>query len=101
MGLLRAELGPLNADVHAPLTQGGVQFHKLQGVMHDTCITANKTARLAKTLRDTSGKLWFGYDNWELLAEDDKPWFDFLCGNHTRNLPMDEFNKVRYRPTQI
>jgi hypothetical protein len=26
--------------------------------------------------------------------EDDKPWSDFLCGNHTRNLPLDEFNKV-------
>jgi hypothetical protein len=35
------------------------------------------------------------YDNWELFAEDDKPWFDFFCGNHTRNLPMDAFNKVR------
>ncbi len=72
MDLLRAELGPLNADVHASLTQGGVQLHKLQGVMHDTCNIANKTARLAKTLRDTSGQLWFGYDNRELLAEDDK-----------------------------
>jgi hypothetical protein len=62
--------------------------------MHDTCNTANKTARLAKSLWDTSGQLWYGYDNWELLAEDDKPWFDFLYGN----LPMDEFNKVIFYP---
>ena len=92
--LLREELGPTNADMHVPLVKGGVQLHKLQGVMHDTCNIANKTARLAKALRDTSGQLYYGYENWELLVEDDKPWFDFLCGNHTRNLPMDAFNKV-------
>ena len=94
--MLREELGPTLADVHVPLVKGGVQLHKLQGVMHDTCNTANKTARLAKALRDTSGQLYYGYENWELLAEDDKPWFDFLCGNHTRNLPMDAFNKVLF-----
>lgn len=94
MDLLREELGPDLADVHAPIILGGVQLHKLQGAMHDTCNTANKTARLAKSLRETSGQLFFGYDEWESKAEDDKPWFDFLCGNHTRNLPMDEFNKV-------
>ncbi len=87
-------MGPVLADQYVPIIKGGVQLQKLQGVMHDTCNTANKTVRLAKILRDTSGQLFFGYDNWELLAEDDKPWLDFLCGNHTRNLPMDEFNKV-------
>ena len=46
VGLLRDELGP-SADVHVPLTNGGVMLHKLEGVMHDTCNTANKTARLA------------------------------------------------------
>ncbi len=76
------------------MTNGGVQLHKLRGVMHDTCNTANKTARLGKVLRETSGQLFYGYDEWETRAEEDKPWFDFLCGNHTRNLPMDEFNKV-------
>jgi hypothetical protein len=25
---------------------------------------------------------------------EDKPWFDFLCANHARNLPMDEFNRM-------
>jgi hypothetical protein len=68
-------------------------LHKLQGVMHDTCNTANKSARLAKTLRDTSGQLHYGYDEWEQLAAQEKPWFDYLCGNHTRNLPMDAFNR--------
>jgi hypothetical protein len=92
--LVRQELGPAVADAYAPVVAGGVQLHKLQGIMHDTCNTANKTARLVKSLRDTSGQLFFGYDNWEELVEADKPWFDFLCGNHTRNLPMDAFNKV-------
>ncbi len=82
--LVRQELGLILADEYVPLVKGGVQLHKIQGVMHDTCNTANKTARLAKTLRDTSGQLWFGYDNWELLAAEDKPWFDYLCGNHTQ-----------------
>ncbi len=30
-------------------------------------------------------------EEWEQRTEEDKPWFDFLCGNHTRNLPMDAF----------
>lgn len=75
-------------------------MHKLQGVMHDTCNTANKTARLGKVLRETSGQLFYGYDEWETRAEEDKPWFDFLCGNHTRNLPMDAFNKVNQNYTE-
>jgi hypothetical protein len=54
--LVRQELGPVLADEYAPVVQGGVQLHKLQGVMHDTCNTANKTARLTKGLRDTSGQ---------------------------------------------
>ncbi len=45
--VLRDALGPELANMYVPLTNGGVQLHKLQGVMHDTCNTANKTARLA------------------------------------------------------
>jgi hypothetical protein len=57
VNLLRDELGIEAADIHVPLINGGVLLHKLQGVMHNTCNTANKTARLAKSLRDTSGRL--------------------------------------------
>jgi hypothetical protein len=60
--LLRDELGIEFADLHVPLINGGVLLHKLQGVMHDTCNTANKTARLAKSLRNTSGRLHFEFD---------------------------------------
>ena len=49
VSLLRDELGEL-ADALVPLANGGVLLHKLQGVMHDTCHTANKTARLAKVV---------------------------------------------------
>ncbi len=59
MQLLREELGSDLADVHAPVTLGGVELHKPQGAMHDTCNTANKTARLATNLRETSGQLFF------------------------------------------
>ena len=93
VALVREELGPALADIHIPVVNGGVQLHKLQGVMHDTCNTANKTARLAKALRDTSGQSFYGFEAWEERTEEDKPWFDFLCGNHTRNLPMDAFNR--------
>ncbi len=62
--------------------------------MHDTCHTANKKARLAKELREASGQLHYGYDEWEEMANEDKPWFDFVCANHARNLPMDELNRL-------
>ena len=91
--MLREALGPL-ADVHVPIINGGVMLHKLQGVMHDTCHTANKTARLAKELRNASGQLHYGYDDWEALCLEDRPWFDFLCANHARNLPMDELSRL-------
>jgi hypothetical protein len=93
IGMLRESLGD-QADVHVPLVNGGVKLHKLQGVMHDTCNTANKTARLALQLRDASGQLHYGYDEWETLCPEDKPWFDFLCANHARNLPMDELSRL-------
>ncbi len=91
IALLREELGG-EADKLVPLTNEGVQLHKLRGIMHDTCATANLAAELIRELREISGKIQFGYDNWESLAKEAQPWFDFLCANHVRNLPIDEFN---------
>ena len=34
---------------------------------------------------------------WELASPESKACFDFLCGNHTRNLPIDRFNKLYYK----
>jgi hypothetical protein len=63
--------------------------------MHDTCPTANLAATLIKEKRNkSSSKVRFGYDEWEILAEENKPWFDFLCENHLKNLPIDEFNRL-------
>jgi hypothetical protein len=87
--ILRTELGPDQSDALVPLAEGGVVLHKLQGIMHDTCSTANVTATLMREVRDVSGQLQFGYDNWEVRAAENKPWYDFLCGNHSRNLPVD------------
>ncbi len=39
---LRNALGIDLQDVLCPLRNGGVSFHKLYGVMHDTCNCANK-----------------------------------------------------------
>ncbi len=55
MTLVRTELGE-QADALVPLKNGGVVLAKLQGVMHDTCNTANAIARRVKAIRDDSGK---------------------------------------------
>ena len=43
---LRAQLSSLQQDALCPLVEGGVNLHKLYGVMHDTCNTANLVAQL-------------------------------------------------------
>ncbi len=70
--LLMEELGG-EAENLLAVEGGGVQLHKIRGVMHDTCATANLTATLMKEKRNTSGQLCFGYDDWENKAEEDKP----------------------------
>ena len=51
--LLRAELGG-EADTLVPLTNGGVQRHKVRGTMHNTCATANLAASMIGELREIS-----------------------------------------------
>jgi hypothetical protein len=92
IGILRRELGE-EADTLVPLVNGGINFSKLRGVMHDTCNTANKVATLARVQRDTCGKAFFGEEEWAAMQEHEVGWQDFLCGNHTRNLPVDAFNR--------
>ena len=65
--LLKAELGG-EADDLLAVEGGGVLLHKIRGVMHDTCATANLTATLMQEKRNTSGRLRYGYDEWEALA---------------------------------
>ncbi len=93
VALVRAELGPLLADELVPLVAGGVVLHKMQSSMHDTCATTNLVPSLVYEMRETSGKLHYGDEEWDDLPPDKKPWFDYLCGNHSRDLPLDQWNR--------
>ena len=90
--LLRVELGDM-ADAFVPLNNGGIVLAKLQGVMHDTCNVANAIARRMKVLRDASGKHLYGVEEWKSMEEYAVGWEDFLCGNHSRNLHFDAYNR--------
>jgi hypothetical protein len=83
--LVRNELGADLCDGLCPLVCGGVVLHKIQG--------ANLVPQLVLQLRETSGRLYFEAEEWEALPAEQKPWFDYLCGNHSRNLPLDEWNR--------
>ena len=52
LGIVRAELGIEVCDSLVPLVGGGVQMHKIFGLMHDTCSTANRVAELMSELRE-------------------------------------------------
>jgi len=91
--LVRAELGPELQDILAPVTGGGLMLHKIFGLMHDTCSTANCVADLMAMTRDESGKEFYGAEEWDGKCNKAKPMFDFLCGNHTRNLLAVRFEK--------
>ena len=123
VALLREALPPEVVDSLAPLRNGGVAVHKIFGVMHDTCHAANKVvfltlkrtctftlcfnltqtltlnknnkvASLMVELRNVKARQYHGEDNWESMTPQSKVCFDFLCGNHTRNLPIDWFNRL-------
>ena len=87
---LRQELGSAEeADHLVPLKGGGVAMAKIAATMHDTCNLANAIPRRLKIMRDRSGRAVFGDKAWEDKPLSDKAFLDFLCGNHTRNLPVD------------
>ena len=91
--MLREQLGPDLKDTHVPLNNGGVAIHKIFGLMHDTCNTANRVAELMAELRDDSGRVNFGDEDWDAAGNKAKTMFDFLCGNHTRNLLVGRYEK--------
>ncbi len=45
-------------------------------------------------VRDRKCREHYGDDVWVTAEPKAKACFDFLCGNHTRNLPVTRFNKV-------
>jgi hypothetical protein len=91
---LREQLGPELRDILCPLRNGGVSLHKIYGIMHDTCNCANKVAELMSELRNRKCIEQFGATVWSQADNKMKACFDFLCGNHTRNLPVVRFNKA-------
>jgi hypothetical protein len=90
---LRDVLTPEDRDVLCPLIEGGVNLHKLYGIMHDTCHSANLVAFLMVQLQERKKREYLTDEGWELATDKCKAIFNFLCGNHTRNLPIDRFNK--------
>jgi hypothetical protein len=93
MQMVRDALGPEVQDILAPEIDGGVRIHKIFGLMHDNCATANLVAELMAKLRDDEGREYHGVDVWDGKDNKAKPMFDFLCGNHTRNLLTVRFEK--------
>ena len=91
---LRDVLTPEDRDVLCPLIDGGVDLHKLYGIMHDTCHSANLVASLMVQLQERKKREFLTDEGWELGTDKCKATFNFLCGNHTRNLPIDRFNKL-------
>ena len=91
--MVREQLGADLKDTLAPLKNGGLMLHKIFGLMHDTCSTANLVAELMASVRDEVGEEYFGTDEWDGRDNKAKPMFDFLCGNHTRNLLAVRFEK--------
>jgi hypothetical protein len=58
------------------------------------CNTANATARKLADLVQSKGREHFGEAAWAELPEEDRCVLDYLCGNHTRGLPVDAFNRL-------
>ena len=92
LGILRADLGPALGEELVPLVNGGVQLHKIFGLMHDTCSTANRVAELMAELRENKAREYHGEVAWEHMDPVQKIVHDFLCGNHSRNLLVDRAN---------
>ena len=90
--MLREELGE-KADDLVPLGQGGVLLLKLQSVMHDTCNTANAVPALLEARKGVSGEQFFGAAVWNTYGKQEKKLYNYFCGNHTRNLPIDAYNR--------
>ncbi len=55
---LRAELNEVDRDILCPLVEGGVSLHKIYGVMHDTCNTANLVAKLIIQLQERTHRAY-------------------------------------------
>ncbi len=52
-------------------------------------------------VRDRKCREHYGENVWSVAEPKTTACFVFLCGNHTRNLPVVRFNKVRPKPLHL
>ncbi len=93
VAMLREDLAE-EADTFVPLVQGGVTMAKLRGAMHDTCNCANLVAKKVRGIRNAAGQDLYGVEEWVAMQTSGSGWQDFLCGNHSRSLHFDAFNRA-------
>ena len=62
--------------------------------MHDTCNAANAAAREIARRKTISGQDYFTPDVWNSMGPDIQTTLDFLCGNHTRQLPVAAYIRL-------
>jgi hypothetical protein len=90
--MLREELGDKAVEL-VPLRQGGMLLLKIESAMHDTCNTTNAVRPLLQERKGISGRQFHGAEELESFGPEKKKLYDCLCGNHTRNLPIDAHNR--------
>jgi hypothetical protein len=61
--------------------------------MYDACNTANAVVPILVRKKDANGKAVLGEEAWAALPKEQRSLGDWLCGNHTRGLPVDAFNR--------
>ena len=81
------------ADELVPDAKGGVQLLKLKSAMHDTCNTANAVVTKLAEKKEASSKAFYGNDAWASMTVAEKSMTDWRCGNHTRGLSVDAYNR--------
>ena len=79
---------------YCPKVDGGVMLHKLRALMHDTCNAANAAAREIARRKTISGQDYFTKEVWESMDKKYTTTLDFLCGNHTRQLPITAYIRL-------
>ena len=62
--------------------------------MGDGCNTTKAVMRLLGEAKNEDGIACYGEETWEGMGEDMKSFVVDICANHSRNCPVDEFNRL-------
>ena len=68
--------------------------HKILSLMNDTCNTANASARAIADLKQESLDIYFTKEEQAKLSIAQRSCLRFLCGNHTRQLPVQAYIRL-------